>query len=172
MGLALVVGVATKIVVEKENYYEGKCTKEEILEDLNEELKFDLYDIEEDEQNVIFYIKEDVFVNNICNLLLSETKDYEWKGHEKERFNLILANIQAMDSVEKMKNIVKEEGSYFLHMMSERKFTVYAELLVYNMAYKVFLEAYFELFSYLREKIQSAIDNPLKDDVFLMVTTG
>ena len=42
MGLALVVGVATKIVVEKENYYEGKCTKEEILEDLKDELKFDL----------------------------------------------------------------------------------------------------------------------------------
>ena len=183
MGLALVVGVATKIVVEKENYYEGKCTKEEILEDLKDELKFDLYDIEEDEQNVIFYIKEDIFVNNICNLLLSETKNYEWKGHEKERFNLILENIKAMDSVEKMKNIVKEDGSYFLHMMSgccletisyisKRKFTVYAELLVYNMAYKVFLKAYFELFSYLREKIQSAIDNPLKDDVFLMVTTG
>ena len=84
MGLALVVGVATKIVVEKENYYEGKCTNEEILEDLKDELKFDLYDIEEDEQNVIFYIKEDVFVNNICNLLLSETKNYEWKGHEKD----------------------------------------------------------------------------------------
>ena len=126
MGLALVVGVATKIVVEKENYYEGKCTKEEILEDLKDELKFDLYDIE-----------EDAFVNNICNLLLSETKNYEWKGHEKERFNLILENIKAMDSVDKMKNVVKEEGSYFLHMMSgccletisyisKRKFTVYA----------------------------------------------
>ena len=52
MGLAFVVGVATKIVVEKENYYEGKCTKEEILEDLKDELKFDLYDIEEDDHNL------------------------------------------------------------------------------------------------------------------------
>lgn len=48
-----------------------------------------------------------------------------------------------MDSAEKIKNIVEEEGSYFLHIMSgnclviisyisKRRFTVYAELLVYN----------------------------------------
>lgn len=183
MGLALVVGVATKIVVEKENYYEGKCTKEEVLEDLKDELNFDLYDIEEDEKNVTFFIKEDVFVNNIYNLLLSETKNNEWKGHEKERFNLILENKKAMDSVEKMKNVVKEDGSYFLHIMSgncletisyisKKRFTIYAELLVYNDAFKVFLECYFDIFKYLREKIRNAIDNPLKDDVFLMVTTG
>ena len=88
-----------------------------------------------------------------------------------------------MDSVEKVKNVVEEEGSYFLHIMSgfcletisyisKRRFTVYAELLVYNMAYKVLFESYYELFRYLRKKIQSAIDNPLKDDVFLMITTG
>ena len=45
-------------------------------------------------------------------------------------------------------------------------------MLVYNMAYKVLFESYYELFRYLRKKIQSAIDNPLKDDVFLMITTG
>lgn len=56
--------------------------------------------------------------------------------------------------------------------ISKKRLTVYAELLVYNMAYKVFLEDYFEMFRYLKEKIQSAIDNPLKDDVFLMVTTA
>ena len=183
MGLALVVGVATKIVVEKENYYEGKCTKEEILEDLKDELDFNLYNIEEDEKNVTFYIKEDVFVNNIYNLLVSETKDIGLTGNDKEEFALLLENIKNMDSVEKVKNVVEEEGSYFLHIMSgfcletisyisKRRFTVYAELLVYNMAYKVLYESYYELFRYLRKKIQSAIDNPLKDDVFLMITTG
>lgn len=183
MGLALVVGVATKIVVEKENYYGKECTKEEILEDLKNELNFNLYNIEEDEQNVIFYIKEDIFVKNIYNLLLSETKNNKWTRRDKERFELILENIKVMDSVEKIKDIIKEEGSYFLHMMSgscletiayisKKGFTVYAELLVYNMAYKVFLESYYEIFRYLREKLQNAIDNPLKDDVFLMVTTG
>lgn len=182
MGLALVVGVATKIVVEKENYI-GSCTREDVLKDLKDELNLDLYDIEEDEENVYFYIKEDIFVNNIYNLLLSETKGNKWNGNEKERFKLILEKINDMDSVEKIKNIIKEEGSFFLHIMSgccletisyisKKRLTVYAELLVYNMAYKVFLEDYFEMFRYLKEKIQSAIDNPLKDDVFLMVTTA
>ena len=56
MGLALVVGVATKIVVEKEDDYKY-CTKEEILRDLKDELNFNLYDVEEDERRVIFYIR-------------------------------------------------------------------------------------------------------------------
>lgn len=183
MGVALVVWVATKIVVEKENYYTKGCTKKDVLEDLKDELDFNLYNIEEDEQNVIFYIKEDVFVNNIYNLLVSETKDIGLTGNDKEEFALLLENIKNMDSVEKVKNVVEEEGSYFLHIMSgfcletisyisKRRFTVYAELLVYNMAYKVLFESYYELFRYLRKKIQSAIDNPLKDDVFLMITTG
>lgn len=183
MGLALVVGVATKIVVEKENYYTKGCTKKDVLEDLKDELNFSLYNIEEDEKNVIFYIKEDVFVNNIYNLLVSETKDIELTSNDKEKLDLLLENIKNMDSVEKVKNVVEEEGSYFLHIMngfcletisyiSKRGFTVYTELIVYNMAYKVLFESYYELFRYLRKKIQSAIDNPLKDDVFLMVTTG
>lgn len=112
MGLALVVGVATKIVVEKENYI-GSCTREDVLKDLKDELNLDLYDIEEDEENVYFYIKEDIFVNNIYNLLLSETKGNKWNGNEKERFKLILEKINDMDSVEKIKNIIKEEGSFF-----------------------------------------------------------
>ena len=137
MGVALVVGVATKIVVEKENYYTKGCTKKDVLEDLKDELDFNLYNIEEDEQNVIFYIKEDVFVNNIYNLLVSETKDIGLTGNDKEEFALLLENIKNMDSVEKVKNVVEEEGSYFLHIMSgfcletisyisKRRFTVYA----------------------------------------------
>lgn len=50
--------------------------------------------------------------------------------------------------------------------------TVYTEMIVYNMAYKVFLECYNDMLKYLRDKIRNAIDNPLKDDVFLMITTG
>ena len=130
-----------------------------------------------------FYQEMNVLVNNIYNLLVSETKDIGLTGNDKEEFALLLENIKNMDSVEKVKNVVEEEGSYFLHIMSgfcletisyisKRRFTVYAELLVYNMAYKVLFESYYELFRYLRKKIQSAIDNPLKDDVFLMITTG
>lgn len=153
------------------------------MEDLKNELNFNLYNIEEEEQNVIFYIKEDIFVKNIYNLLLSETKNNEWTGCDKKRFELILENIKDIDSVEKIKDIIKEEGSYFFHMMSgscletiayisKKGFTVYTELLVYNMAYKVFPESYYEIFRYLRKKLQNAIDNPLKDDIFLMVTAG
>ena len=47
-----------------------------------------------------------------------------------------------------------------------------ATLLSYTWAFKVYLECYWDLFRYLREKTQIAIDNPLKGDVFLMVTTG
>ena len=56
MGVALVVGVATKIVVEKENYYTKGCTKKDVWEDLKDELDLNFYNIEEDDQNVILYI--------------------------------------------------------------------------------------------------------------------
>ena len=65
-------------------------------------------------------------------------------------------------------------GNYFetISYISSRGLTVYAEMIVYNMAYKVFLECYNDMLKYLRDKIRNAIDNPLKDDVFLMITTG
>lgn len=182
MGLALVVGVATKIVVEKEDDYKY-CTKEEILRDLKDELNFNLYDVEEDERRVIFYIKEDVLVKNIYNLLLSETKSEKMRNDERSKLNQILEKIKSNDSTEKIENTIRTEGVPFFHIMSgnyfetisyisSRGLTVYTEMIVYNMAYKVFLECYNGMLKYLRDKIRNAIDNPLKDDVFLMITTG
>ena len=101
MGLALVVGVATKIVVEKEDDYKY-CTKEEILRDLKDELNFNLYDVEEDERRVIFYIREDVLVKNIYNLLLSETKSEKMRNDERSKLNQILEKIKSNDSTEKI----------------------------------------------------------------------
>lgn len=183
MGLALVIGVATRIYVEKKcnsrNY-----SKEEICEKLSDSLNFDLYDINENEEDVIFDIKDDIFTNNIYELLKCEMKGFRWRGEEDEvNLNGILNRIRKKKSVKEIEKVVREEGSCYLSMMEGNRFEtisyickedlyITARLLVYDLSYKVYLECYFQTLNYLREKLRIAIDNQLKDDIFLMVTTG
>ena len=45
-------------------------------------------------------------------------------------------------------------------------------LLTYSYSHRVIIEEYYDLFRYFRSKLQDAINNPLKDDVFPMITTA
>mgnify|MGYP007069893004 CR=1 FL=1 len=184
MGLALVIGVATKIYVKKSTDFK-EYTKDEIIKQLDGKLNMNLYDVRdcEEDKMLVFTIKKEIFKNNIYDFLVSETKNLKWKGKHREELNQILEKIKGAKDTESIMNIVKEEGSYYLHIMTgnpwetisyigDGDLSIIATLLTYSFSYKVILEEYCDLFRYIRSKLQDAIDNPLKDDVFLMITTG
>ncbi len=183
MGLAMVIGVATRIYVEKKLRFKV-YSKDEILEKLKNSLNLELYDVDENEEYVIFDIKNDIFIDNIYDLLKNEMEGFRWRDeNDVAELNEILRLIEQKKSVKDVEKVICEKGSYYLHMMEgncfetisyicEDDLCIMARLLVYDLSYKVYLECYFQTFNYLRKKLRSAIDNPLKDDIFLMVTTG
>ena len=100
-----------------------------------------------------------------------------------KKLNEILNKIKDAKDTKSVIDIVEDEGAYYLHIMTgcpwetisyidDGDLCIMATLLTYSYSYKVFLEEYYELFRYFRSKLQDAIDNPLKDDVFPMITTG
>ncbi len=184
MGLALVIGVATNIYVKKKNSFR-EYTKDEIIKQLDGKLNMELYDVSEDQEDnlVVFSIKEEIFKNNIYDFLMKETKNLKWKGKDRENLNEILSKIKDAKDTKSIIDIVDEEGSYYLYIMTgcpwetisyidDGDLCIMATLLTYSYSYKVILEEFYDLFRYFRSKLQDAIDNPLKDDVFPMITTG
>lgn len=182
MGIALDIGVATKISIEKKSGFK-MYSKDEILEKLKDCLNLELYNIDEDEESVLLEIKEDIFLKNIYNLLLTETLSSKWKNEDKENFDKLLLSIKKAKSINEVEEIVKDKGSYYMFFcegcpwedisyISDEDLNIIPKMLVFENSYKVIFETYYSIFRYLRAKIQQAIDNPLKDDVFLMLATG
>ena len=53
------------------------------------------------------------------------------------------------------------------YIAEESNLGMYADILSFFSCGKVLIECYNELFDYLRDKIIKAIDNPLKDSIFI-----
>ena len=180
MGQSIIVGTATKIYVKEEDNY-STYNLEQIKEILSKKLNLNLYDITEDKNQVCLSIKPKIFSENILSLLQNE---YEILGvdinnkYNKELFEKIkhIPYNQLLNEIE-TKNLNTYdfqflEGCYHLcndisYIANDRKITLCADMIAFYLSEKVLLEAYNDLFDYLRNKIIKTIDNPLKDDVFI-----
>ena len=176
MGKSIIVGIATKIYVKKTYKY----NIEQVKEILSKKLNLSLYDIIEDDNDICLSIKPKIFSENIINLLKNE---YKILGIDNNKVNneLLkkLKNIpynQILNEIENKKistgNFQFLEGNYnYLNDISyidnNEKLTICADIIAFYLSDKVILESYFELFNYLRNKIVEAMDNPLKDDIFI-----
>lgn len=176
MGQYLVEGIALGIYVRKQSKY----SLEEVKSNLKDELNLDLYDITEDESNVYFSIKPQIFMDNFENLLRHEYKDLNLKDDEYKIFDDI-RGLSFQELIRKLKEL-EIDSLHFRYtdfgMMSNRinylskarDMDVYVEMLTYNMDGKILMECYNVFLRYFRRKIINSInDNPLKDDVFVTI---
>ncbi len=180
MGRYIIIGTATKIYAKKKEDY-STYNLEQIKEILSKKLNLDLYDITEDEYEVCLSIKPKIFSENILNLLQNEyeilgidiTNEYNKKLFEKIKHT---PYNQLLDEIENKNihtyNFQFLEGYYSInndisYIANERDLTVCADIVAFYLSEKVLLEAYYGLFSYLRNKIIKTMDNPLKDDIFI-----
>ena len=179
MGQSIVVGIATKIYVKKENR-RYTYNIEQVKEILSKKLNLSLYDITEYENDICLSIKPSIFSKNIINLLQNEYNILGIDNNEENKELLEklknIPNNKILNEIENKKlstyNFQFLEGYYnYLNDISyidnDGNLTICADIIAFYLSDKVILESYFKLFNYLRCKIVKSIDNPLKDDIFI-----
>ncbi len=180
MGQYIIVGTATKIYVKKEDEY-STYNLEQIKEILSKKLNLILYDITEDSDQVCLSIKPKIFSENILSLLQNEyeilgvdiNNEYNKELFEKIKhtpYNQLLNEIESKNLSTYHFQFLK--GYYYIcndisYIDNDRNLTICADIIAFYLSEKAFLEAYNDLFDYLRNKIIKTMDNPLKDDVFI-----
>lgn len=176
MGKGLVIGVATTIYVDKYSRYKA-YTKEEILEILKNKINLDLYEVGENTREVVLKIKEDFIVKHLYNLLKSEAKERE---EYIENLNDLLEKIKKAKTFQEINDLIYDSSVCCVGLcdnpfggisyITGGELNVSASLIYYISTYKVLFETYGSILDYIREKIIAATDNPLRDDIFIMVS--
>ena len=180
MGQYIIIGTATNIYAKNSSQY-STYNLEQIKQILSKKLNLNLYDIMEDEDQIRLSIKPKIFSENILSLLQNEyevlgidiTNEYNKELFEKIKhtpYNQLLDEIE--DKNINTYNFQFLEGYYFVnndisYIANERDLTVCADIVAFYLSEKAFLEAHYDLFGYLRNKIIKTMDNPLKDNVFI-----
>ena len=176
MGQYLSVGIAKEIFVYKSDgwtYY----TKDEIEEKLSKVLNLDLYDISENEKYVFLNLKQKVFSENIYNLLENE---YEQMKIPEDVYTYAEEVLQRLKNTTLFDEVFENNfGTPFFELLltSDISYVMgrddYLRMEAYIISIfsegKVLFECYNEMVRYLRNKIISTIDNPLKDAIFVSI---
>lgn len=173
MGQYLCCGIATGITAKKVNIEGWKMlTKKQIIDKLNNQLNLDIYDIEEDEKNVYFSIKKDIFEENIIPFIkeqLLKVNSTSIKEDVEEISKLEGKNYSELMNIAKEKSVIPFQ--YFegyrvtnnVTYLSDYDFLCYADVISYLFDGKIIIESYGDLFDYLRKSIIQSSDNPIRD---------
>ncbi len=178
MGQNINLGIATTIYAKKNSTY----TPTEIKGALAECLNLEIYTMHENEKYVYLSLKEDIFMKNYEKLIKNEYKilDFNDKNYEvfneirDMSYNKLLEGLQEKDICHPCFQFTEAYG-YFSNNISyilgsKYNIEVSADIISYYLSEKVFLECYYDLFKYIRNKIILSMDNPLKDAVFITIT--
>ena len=177
MGQNLNFGIATTIYAKKNSRY----TSTEIKNVLAECLNLEIYTMQENEQYIYLSLKKEVFMENYEKLIKKEYKLLNVYDSDYEVFDKI-KGMSYDELLESLKNrrisypyfqFTKAYGyysndiSYILDKNYEIEIS--ADIITYYLSEKVFFEGYYNIFKYIRNKIISSMDTPLKDAVFVTI---
>lgn len=180
MGRYLACCIATTITVEKvKDRFSNPSTKNEIINMLSEKINLGIYNIKEDEENVYFELKEDVFEKNATSFIKEQLKKIDLK-HIKEDYEEICKlegkKYNELMKVAKKKSIESFQylnGSIFCNdasYLTNGEYNCYADVIIYLIEGKVIFESYYTMFKYFRKLILESTDNPIKDAVVVTIT--
>lgn len=178
IGQCIAIGVGTTITLEKSRRFGEDYTIETAKSEVEKILNLDLYNITEDDTYVYFKIKEEIFKNNLYNLLENEYQEL-YPGEQIEN----LSEVKNKTPEELIQDL--DDGtitSYDFHfceagycsndisfLIPNSKADLYIDMIAFYLTDKVLMESYATFFKYVRSKIISSTDNPLKDDVFVTI---
>lgn len=178
MGQYLNFGIATTIYAKKNDSY----TPTEIKNALMECLNLEIYTMHENKKYIYLLLKEDIFMKNYEKLIKKEYKILNAKDSDYEVFDEIkdMSYGKLLKGLQD-KNICysrfqfTDAGGYYTNNISYILYPNYnievsADIITYYLSEKVLFEGYYDIFSYIRNKIISSMDNPLKDAVFVTIT--
>ena len=165
MGRYLASGIATKIVIRRDQF-----SKEEILNQIMENVDLKLYDVYDSDPNWLFLeIKKEVFENNIIELLKEEI-NYCGKHDiafikkaiddlQNQKKDMLLEYIKTDSEV-----LYYSDGclvSNNLGYISD-KLRAFCDIIPIVSDGKIDMECYNEIFLYLRRHIVKSLENELK----------
>ena len=159
-------------VPKKKKRWMGAYSKDEILNVLGKYIDLELYEINEDEEDVKLVIKKDVFVNNLKTFLLEQRQLMPSDETETKLLELIdtrdYEHIMGEIHATTYFDLFETDGSigYVLEDLDTR---VYFKGLCYFTEGKAWLECYYELCVYLGNLIRRSTDNPLKGSVIIHI---
>lgn len=178
MGAYLSCGIAKSIAIDKKQRFCGKYEKEEILEEIKKEIDLNIYDIKETENAIYLELKPKIFEENAVAFVKEQlekrnlNKDYVKEDLEK------IKKLEGKD-YEELIEAAKEkscrpfqliEGCILtndISYISDSKFEIHADIIIYIMDGKAIMECYSDLFYYLRKTIMNESNNPIKSSVVL-----
>ena len=178
MGQSLNFGIATTIYAKKNSIYNSNKIKKALAECLN----LEIYDMHENEKYIYLSLKEDIFMKNYEKLIKKEYKildldvtDYKVFDEIRDMsYDELLGGLQKKDICYPCFQFTEAYGYYSNNISyvlgKDYDIELSADIITYYLSEKVLFECYNDIFSYIRNKIISSMDNPLKDAVFVTIT--
>lgn len=178
MGQCIAIGVGTTIFLKKSRRFGEDYTIETAKSVVKEILNLDLYNITEDDKFVHFKIKEEIFKNNLYDLLEGEYREL-YPGQEIENLSKVKNKtpeelIQDLDNgtIRSYDFHFCEWGygsNYLSFLLQNSEADLYIDMIAFYLTDKVIMESCGTFFKYIKSKIISSTDNPLKDDIFITI---
>lgn len=171
MGQYLEVGIAISLTVsKKKRRWDTIYTREQIEEELRENINLDLYELKEEDNEYLYWqIKRNEFVENISEFLTEQSSFY---GRPVSTELMALLETKDYDQIiraAKDKQYYEfqmiEGGGKFSYLMEN--VDVYGESITFFTEGKAYLECYYNLFRYMGKLLRYACKNKLKDTVVL-----
>lgn len=175
MSTRLTCGIATKITVIKDG-----DSRKNILKDLERQFDLDIYNITEDERNVILNIKEKIFEDNAVAFVKEQLEIFtnyslSWNKRLSELDKLENKSYDELIEIAKNSECVCfqfMEGCFVNNNVNYliEGHTAYVDVVGYISAGKVFMECWNDIFYYLRNAIIKSSNNPIKTATVITIT--
>lgn len=178
MGRYLTCGIAEKIYIPKKTtgWFSKTFTGEEIISKLSAEINLDIYDITEDEENVLLTLKKNMvetyFFEFLEEQIQNTENDVRNRGLEELKKLKELKKISREEIIKLSKNGDLEQIGFWegnqitsdiSYVLQDHSLDIWCDMIYFVMEGKVFLECYYSILYYLRKAIISKNNNPIKD---------
>ncbi len=178
MGAYVSCGIAKSIEIEKKGRHYGNYKVDEILEEVGKEIDLNIYDIKETERAIYLELKPKIFQENAVPFIkeqlekrnlkkdytkedLKKLKDLEGKSYEEL---IEIAEEKSCRPFQLIEGcILTNDISY----ISDSKFEMHADIIIYILDGKAFMECYSDIFYYFRKTIIDGSNNPIKSSVVI-----
>lgn len=179
MGTYFKAGIAMRIAVGKKSEYRKTFTKEEVMEKLKHRFNLDLYTVDENEEVILFNLKEEICKKYLSDFILEQLDLYLDQNHERlymaETLDM-LAQLQENPTIEGIEEVTETiynayighcSNDYMHRTYLDRELDIYLEGLYYIYEGKMFAECDTYISTYIHTMVRVSSENPLKDTVFV-----
>lgn len=166
--------IATRIVIQKQKKYDfAKWSVKEIKNALGEKINISFFDVVEDQETVVFIIKESILEDYLYDYLYEQSFGLFY-GQQIRNDILKLKKRDGKDIL----RVIRDDDLDYVHYISFNQFQtsyllknaqIYMEGIEYLSEGKVHMENYEELMSYIYLLIQKSSSNPIKSLVCIKI---